>query len=96
MSKKDEVIQRLKAEVEEWEAKLEPLKLKAKLGEMEARDKFEEVEKTVREKTHHLRGRLEELKNDTGEAWEDLAKGCETSWGEAKSAIKAALSRFRD
>jgi len=96
MQDRKQVIDRLLREIEEWEAKLEPLKLKAKLGEMEARERFEALEQTVTSATRPMRTKLHELKNETGEAWMDIAGGCESSWSEAKASIKSAIARFTD
>jgi len=96
MQERTQVIRRIQKEVEEWEAKLEPLRLKAKLGEMEARERFEQLEKTVRATTRPIRTKLKELTFETGEAWMDIASGCESSWDEAKDAIKSAIRRFTD
>ena len=85
---------KIQEEIDEWESKLEPLKLKAKLGEMEARERFEALENSVQSATRPIRTKLKELKYETGEAWMDIASGCERSWDEAKSAIKSAFDRY--
>jgi hypothetical protein len=96
MQDRKQLIDRILREIEEWEAKLEPLKLKAELGKMEARERFEALEQTVTSATRPLRTKLKELKNETGEAWMDIADGCETSWSETKAAIKSAIARYTD
>lgn len=90
------MIDRIRREIEEWEAKLAPLKLKAKLGEMEARERYEALEQTVTSATRPIRTKLRELKYETGEAWMDIDGGCESSWSEAKEAIKSAIARYTD
>jgi len=94
MKKRTQFVGRIQSEIEEWEAKLEPLKLKAKLGEMEARERFEVLDKTVMAATRPIRTKLKELTYESGEAWMDIAGGCESSWSEAKAAIKSAIARY--
>ena len=96
MKERKQVIQSIQSEIEEWEAKLEPLKLKAKLGEMEARERFEALDKGVTAIIRPVRTKLKELSSETGEAWMDIASGCEGTWGEAKAAIKSAIARYTD
>ena len=96
MKDRKQFVERIQHEIEEWEAKLEPLKLKSKLGEMEARERFEALEKTVTATTRPIRTKLKELKHESGEAWTDIAGGCERSWSEAKAAIKSAIARYTD
>ena len=96
MKERKQVIQRIQSEIEEWEAKLEPLRLKAKLGEMEARERFEALEKAVTATIRPVRTRLKELTDESGEAWADIADGCESAWSEAKAAIKSAITRYTD
>jgi len=96
MKERKQVIQRIQSEIEEWEAKLEPLRLKAKLGEMEARERFEALDKAVTAIIRPVRTKLKELLFESGEAWMDIASGCEGAWGEAKAAIKSAITRYTD
>ena len=93
MKDRTQFVNRIQHEIEDWEAKLEPLKLKAKLGGMEVRERFETLEETVTSATRPIRTKLKELKYETGEAWMDVAGGCESSWSEAKAAIKSAITR---
>lgn len=94
MKQPSDVVERIQKEMEEWEAKLEPLRLKAKLGEMETHQRFEKLEQSIKDKTRPVRTKLKELSSETGEAWKDIAEGCDHSWKEAKEAIKAAISRY--
>ena len=96
MKDRKQFTDRIQRELEEWEAKLEPLKLKAKLGEMEARERFDALEQTVTDAVRPIRTKLKELKYETGEAWMDIARGCESAWSEAKAAIKSAIARYTD
>jgi len=96
MKERTQFIDRIRREIEEWEAKLEPLKLKAKLGEMEAREGFEALNQVVTDATRPIRTKLKELTYESGEAWMDIAAGCESSWAEAKAAIKSAIARYTD
>ena len=96
MKDRKQFVDRIQREIEEWEAKLEPLKLKAKLGEMEARERFEALDKTVTAATRPIRTKLKELTYESGEAWMDIAGGCESAWSEAKAAIKSAIARYTD
>ena len=96
MQDRKQLVDRILREIEEWEAKLEPLKLKAELGKMEARERFEALEESVTAATRPIRTKLKELKYETGEAWMDIAGGCESAWSEAKAAIKSAIARYTD
>lgn len=43
-----------------------------------------------------LRAALQELKNSSGDAWQDLAAGCKDSWRNLRSACEKAASRYRE
>lgn len=42
-----------------------------------------------------LKRSLAEVKDSSGEAWKDLAKGCSESWQRFKTASRRAMSRYR-
>ena len=96
MIDRQKVMDRIHAEMNELEGKLETLRVKANLGKMDARDRFKELEKTFKEKSRPARTKLKELSSDSSEAWKDLAAGCEASWKEAKQAIQSAIAQFKD
>jgi len=92
--KRDAYVQKLKAQLDEWNADIN--KLEAKSDQAEAGAKIE-----YHKRIADLRARLKEVGDKIGELqqtgegpWEDLKQGLENSWDILKASFTKAKSEF--
>ena len=95
MNKKQIYEDKLKAQLNEWDAKIDVLKAKAdKAGTAAKADYYETIE-DLKKKRNSAKEKLGELRAATDDAWEDLKDGLESAWSALGSAVKSATSRFK-
>ncbi len=76
----DDIKKKLEREISEWQSTLETLRMRAKLGQMELRDKSEEYGKTFDKAYQEARKKIGELRRDGGQQFEAVSKGLEAAW----------------
>jgi hypothetical protein len=81
-----------RAQLEQWEGRLEDLELQAQLGGMELRDRIEPVLERGRGQLADARRTLESGTTTASEAAAAVRKGIEQAW----SDLRAAFSDARD
>ena len=95
MSIKEDYQKELQEQLDEWGREIDKLKAvaeKAKAG-LQA-EYYKEVE-DLRCKQLAAQKKLHELKDHSGEAWEDLKEGVEGAWDSLSKGVKSAVSRFK-
>ncbi len=94
MSKRDEYVERMKQQLEEWNTDLEGLE--AKLGEMAepVRIKLEPQLSKVRDSYAGARQKLREVRAAGEESWEDMTDEAEHVWKTLKQSINYFKSQL--
>lgn len=87
MSKRDEVIEKLKQQLDVTNQKLEDLESKAEQVSGEARQKYEEQMKHLREMSQPARDKLESIKSAGESQWDSMS-------AEADKIYKALVHSF--
>ncbi|HEX9776876.1 MAG TPA: coiled coil domain-containing protein [Geopsychrobacteraceae bacterium] len=95
MSKKQAYEEKLEAQLDEWNAKINVLKAKAEKVEAEAKIEYHEMIETLKTKQAAAKNKLAELHNASDDSWEDLKEGVENAWKSLNAAVKSAASRFK-
>ena len=76
----------IETQLRAWGAELDRLKAKVERSIAEVRQDH------ARRKA--LKGQLSELKDASGEAWEDVMTGAVKGWAELRPALHSAISKF--
>ncbi len=87
--------QKLEAQLKEWDAKLDELKVKVREAKTELRADYEKQLGILSEKRATAQAKLQELRLRTEDAWEDLKGGTERAWDEMRKALDQIASRFK-
>lgn len=95
MSKKEAYLQKLRAQLDEWDAEIQKLKASAQKATAELHIDYKEDIEKMRAKREIARKKLEELTHAGDEAWEDLKEGIEKAWKDLGDSIKSGVSRFK-
>ncbi len=91
---KDAYVEKLKAQLDEWNADLDKLEAKARGAKADAQIKHEEQLASLRQHRDQAKQKLNEIQLSAGGAWEHLKQGAEDAWTRLKDAVTKAKSQF--
>lgn len=94
MSLKDDYVNKLKAQLDEWSAEIDVLEARARKADADMRVKFESQLTTVKKKRDEARVKLTEIRESSGDAWQELKKGGDEAWESIKRALVEARKKF--
>lgn len=92
---KEEYQKKLEAQLQEWDAQLDQLKVRAQEAQANVRVKIEEELESLKAQRAAVQGKLDELRSRSENAWEDLKDGAEKAWSDLGDAINKVVSRFK-
>lgn len=95
MTTRHEYIEKLKVKLDEWDADIDELEIKAQKAKADVKFEFEDQLIALRRKRDDARVKLGEIKGASEGAWEDLKQGADEAWGNLKVAIEKAWSHFK-
>lgn len=95
MEQKEAYQGKMEAQLQEWDAKIDELAAKTEHATAEAKVKYQQHIHTLQTKREAAQNRLNELKNSSGGAWEDLRTGMDKAWSEMKRAVESAVEKFK-
>jgi chromosome segregation ATPase len=95
MSKKEAYIEKLQAQLDEWDAEIKKLNAKAAKAQADAKLEYHEQIDRIRLQQQEARAKMDELRQSSEDAWEDLVAGMERAWDSLGKAVRSAMSRFK-
>ena len=95
MTMREDYVRKMEAKLEQWNAEIDTLIVKAALAEAELKTEYNEQIEVLRNKQIEARVKLEALRDTSDEAWKDMRAGVEMAWDSVGEAINSALSRFK-
>jgi hypothetical protein len=84
----DEIRKKLEREIGEWQSTLDTLRMRAKLGQMELRDKSEELGKTFDRAYGEAKKKIDVLRKEGGQQLEAVSKGLEAAWDKLRDTYR--------
>lgn len=94
MSMKQAYVQNVQTRLNQWDAEVEKLMIRADQAEADARQKYEEQIDDIRQRQADAQAQLDDMRKASEDAWEDMKQGVEDAWGRLEKAVKDASSRF--
>ncbi|MBW4511457.1 MAG: hypothetical protein KME64_33835 [Scytonematopsis contorta HA4267-MV1] len=94
MKTKQEYQTEMESQMAKLQTQIDELKVKASLAKADAKDKYHEQIETLNSKCQTARGKLQELKASSNDAWEEIKVGLDNAWNELQSAFNRASNRF--
>lgn len=95
MATREEYVRKLQAKLDEWNADIDRLAVKAALAEAELKTQYSEEIEMLRNKQIEARVKLEALQEASEGAWEDMRSGLDIAWDAISEAVSSAKSRFK-
>ena len=93
-AKRDAYVQKLKAQLDEWNADIDKLAAKAAHAEAKAKIEYQDQLDALRAKRDDVRKKLSAIQQAGEGAWEDLKEGLENSWEVLKMSFNKAKTEF--
>lgn len=94
MSLKDDYVEKLKAQLDEWSAEIDVLDARLHQVDADLRIKYGEQVDNLRLKRDDAKLKLLELQGSAGDAWQELKKGSDEAWEVIKHAVSEARKKF--
>jgi predicted RNase H-like nuclease (RuvC/YqgF family) len=94
IEKRDAYVQKLKAQLDEWNADINKLEAKADQAEVRAKIEYHKRIADLRARRKEVEDNIGELQQAGEGAWEDLKQGLENSWEILKISFTKAKSEF--
>jgi FtsZ-binding cell division protein ZapB len=93
-SKQQALIEKFNSKLDQAQARIDLLAAKAREADASGRLRLQQEMDNIREHKSALEKQADELKNASGQAWEDLKDGAEAGWKALAQAVDRAASRY--
>jgi len=95
MDKRTEYAEKLAAQMVEWDAQIDQLKIKATSARPEARLEYSYTIAALQIKRDEAAVKLQGISTASDDEWEDLKTGTEQVWGEVKTILRDAFMKIK-
>ncbi len=96
MSTRDAYVQKLKAQIDDWNADISKLEAKAGHAAADVRIKYEQSLDSLRAERDAVHEKVEQIQTSSEDAWEEFKESAEDLWERTKAAFAAAKAEFED
>ncbi|KAA0009671.1 hypothetical protein F0A17_20405 [Billgrantia pellis] len=96
MNRRDEFIERMKAQLDEWNAEIDELAARARRAGAETQTRYREDIERLKRRRDETRQRLEALQFASEAAWESLREGLDDAWELMRKALRDAYAHAPD
>lgn len=96
MDTKEKYVEKSKAEIDLWNAKIDEMLARVNLRKEEARESFRDHLSKMKEKRAEAAEKLDEIEDSSGEAWERIKEGAgkiRDDFHETAKKVEEALAR---
>ena len=94
MQKREEMIAKMKNNLDELDAKIAVLEARYDQEKHEQKAELEKKISDIKSKRNDLKEKISNAKESSEEAWKELSEGFEKSYEQISDSIKNAVSKF--
>lgn len=94
MVNRDEYVQKLKTQLDQWNAEAEKWEAKAKAAQAGMKAEYEKQLAAVNSRRDEAMYRMKLLQNASLDAWQDMMRGTDEAWKNMQEAFNKARSHF--
>jgi len=91
---RDEYVQKLKAQLDQWNAEVSKWEAKAKESQAHMKEEYEKQLGNVRSKRDEAMYQMKLMQNASLDAWQDMMRGADEAWKNMQEAFNRARSHF--
>lgn len=94
MNKRDLYIDKLKAQLDEWNAEVAKWEAKSRGAQADMRIEYDKQLETFRRHRDQALQQMHKVQAATGDAWIDLVRGADDAWAKMRESFEKAQSHF--
>ena len=94
MMNRDEYVQKLKAQLDEWNVEAKKWEHKAQEAQAHMKTEYEKQLATLNSRREAALYQMKLLQNASQDAWQDMMKGADQAWKSMQEAFDRARSHF--
>ena len=94
MMKRDEYVEKLKAQLDLWNAEAAKWEAKARIAQAEMRAEYEKQFEAFKRQRDEALEKMRQIQGTSGEAWVELVRGADDAWAKMREAFEKARSHF--
>jgi hypothetical protein len=95
MTKRDEYVEKLKKQLDDWNAEASKWEAKAKAAQAGMRTDYEKQLEAFRRQRDQALEQMKKVQTSSGEAWQELVRGTDEAWAKMRAAVEKARSQFQ-
>jgi len=94
MTTRDEYVEKLKSQLDQWNAQVTQWEAKAREAQAGAKAGYEQQLALLRSQQQQAMYQMKLLQNASADAWRDFAQGTDAAWKAMQEAFSKARSHF--
>lgn len=94
MTTRDDYVEKLKQNLDKWNADLTRLEAKAKVAKTDMQIEYEMQLEALRKHGDEAKAKLKELQSSGEGAWKQIAEGADAAWASMREAFEKASAHF--
>ena len=94
MSKRDEYVEKLKTQLDQWNVEVAKWEAKAQKAQAGVGVEYDKQLNELRRQRDQALEQMKRVQAATGEAWVDLVRGADDAWAKMREALEKARSHF--
>ena len=91
---RDEYVEKLKGQLDQWNAESARWEAKARVAQAEAKAEYDRQIEALNARREEAMYQMKLLQNASADAWKDVMQGAEEAWKRMQDAVTAARSHF--
>jgi hypothetical protein len=95
MATRDEYVEKMKAQLDIWNAELSKWEAKAKSAQADMKPQIDRQVELVKQHRENAMYQMKLFQGAAGEAWVEIAKGADEAWASMREAFEKASSHFK-
>lgn len=94
MDKRDQYVEKLKAQLDIWNAEVAKWEAKSRGAQADMRIEYDKQLENIRRHRDQAMNQMHSLQSASGDAWLDLVRGADDAWAKMREAFEKAQSHF--
>ena len=95
MMTRDEYVQKLKSQLDEWNAEVQKWEARSAEVQAEARVEYDRQLATFRQQRDQALAQMREVQSASLDAWQQFARGADEAWARMRESFDKAGEQFR-
>jgi|CXWL01.1.fsa_nt_gi ElaB/YqjD/DUF883 family membrane-anchored ribosome-binding protein len=95
MNNREEFIQKMKAQLDQWGIEIDRLAERAETAQAEAKTRYKAQIEVLRQQREAAKLKLHELQSSSEDAWDSVRESMESARDSISKTIKDAMSHFK-